>query len=90
MADVWVTEFWLDKNLNRSEFENAFERQFSGARADEIDLAEDANPGYWLYHLRMSHDRRQELGAFLAQYADKHSAVNEVKPADSYPFNPDA
>ncbi len=90
MVDVWVTEFWLDKNLNRSEFERALEAEFPWAEAKRVEVVEDAKPGYWLYHLHTPYDRRRELEPFLAQYAERHSAVNEVEPAGSYPFNPDA
>ena len=90
MSGVLVTEFWLDQVLDRTEFETALAAYFPGGEAKRINVVEDANPGYWLYHLHTPHDRREELIPFLKQYAEKHQAVNEQKPADSYPFNPEA
>ena len=85
---MWVTEFWLHKKLNRSEFETAFKAHFPGAETKRIDVVEDAKPGYWLYHLEIPLERKQELEPWLADYAKRHNAVNKQSLAGSYPFNP--
>ena len=46
MADIRVTEFWLDKNLDRAEFEAAFAAEFPGGAAKQFDRVENARPGY--------------------------------------------